>query len=73
MKSGDPCERCGGRVQVVNTRVRGEHRIQYLGCRACGWRPAANKLVIPLRFFEVRATGSTDAVSFPAVSGTMRT
>jgi hypothetical protein len=46
-QSGDPCL-CGGRIHVVNTRILGNTRIRYLGCRRCGFRPANNKVQVPL-------------------------
>ncbi len=41
---------CGGRYWVVDSKVDTElnRRVRYLGCRACGCRPKANKWVIPL-------------------------
>jgi hypothetical protein len=45
MKSGEPCERCGWRLQVVNTRLYfGRLRVRYLGCRKCGYRPPNNRI-----------------------------
>lgn len=50
MKSGDQCPRCDGRLQVVCTRVEGDYRYRWIGCRSCGFRPEDNKRVIPLEF-----------------------
>lgn len=57
-----PCPRCGGHIQVVNTKIVGENRLRYLGCRKCGYRPPQNKLIIPLEYAppQVRATSSID-------------
>lgn len=33
------CERCGHSLQTVNSFVMAGHRVRYLGCRSCGWRP----------------------------------
>ncbi len=35
---------------VINSRVRESHRVQYLGCKRCGYRPPNNKRIIPLTF-----------------------
>lgn len=43
--SGDDCPQCNGRLSIVDSRVRDGHRIRFLGCRSCGHRPEANKLV----------------------------
>jgi len=69
LRSGDPCPECHtGRIQVVNSKVVGESRVQYTGCRRCGFRPVFNKVIIPLQFAprRVRATGSTGTNGKPA-------
>jgi hypothetical protein len=43
-RAGDTCS-CGHYYTVVNTKQVGNVRIQYLGCRNCGKRPAENKSV----------------------------
>ncbi len=52
MMAGDPCP-CGHYLIVVNTKPVGANRVRYLGCRACGFRPADNKVIVPL---EVSST-----------------
>ncbi len=44
-RSGDVCPVCGGRYHVYSTVRVGTRRTRYLRCRACGFRPAANKQV----------------------------
>lgn len=39
------CERCSRRLGVLNTKRIGETRVQYIGCRRCGYRPPDNKRV----------------------------
>jgi len=46
-RSGDPCPRCGRRLQVVNSVRLAGRRVRYLGCRGCNFRPPANKWVVP--------------------------
>ena len=43
---GDPCK-CGGRLVVVNSVPHGRHRVQYLGCPKCSYRPQQNKRTVP--------------------------
>lgn len=47
--TGVPCE-CGGRIVVVKSEKKENinSRIQYLGCRKCGYRPEHNKRVLGL-------------------------
>ncbi len=53
MKSGDTCPQCGDRLQVINTRVVGEHRVRYVGCRTCGFRPPnSSKRDAPSTFYD---------------------
>lgn len=54
--SGDKCPRrkCKGRIQVVDTAVKGDHRIRYLGCRMCGYRPVKNKIIVPIAYAPKR-------------------
>lgn len=68
-QSGDPCLKCSGRLQVVNTKVAGDSRIRYLGCRACGHRPADNIIVIPLEYAPPRKSqlGATSSTDFPGI------
>lgn len=49
MLTGTPCQ-CGGRIVVVKSEVKEKcnSRIQYLGCRKCGFRPEHNKRVLGL-------------------------
>ena len=47
-QSGDTCPKCAGLFAVLNTRIRGETRVRFVGCKSCGYRPPANKIVIPL-------------------------
>ena len=44
-RSGDDCPVCGGRYHVYSTVRVGTRRTRYLRCRACSFRPAANKQV----------------------------
>ena len=47
-RPGDPCPACsGGRIGVLNTRLVLGTRVQYVGCRRCGFRPPRNKLLQP--------------------------
>jgi C4-type Zn-finger protein len=67
----DRCPICGGHMQVVNTKIVGNSRIRYYGCRACGFRPADNKVTVPIQFapprnFRVGATSSTEVDTSPA-------
>ena len=49
VRSGDVCPACcAGYVKVDSTRVRGEWRIQYLHCPACGKTHGKN--LIPLAY-----------------------
>ena len=49
--SGDPCPACkASLLQVINTRVVGEFRRRYIGCRKCGYRPADNVFLVPIEF-----------------------
>lgn len=52
--SGDKCQRCGHYYVVVDTDVRGDNRIRYLGCRKCGHKPEHNKVIVPLRYAPLR-------------------
>ena len=51
-KVGDPCSSCAGRLKILNSRIVGGRRIQYIGCGSCGHRPIRNKVIGPV----VRAT-----------------
>ena len=45
------CPQCGGRFGVVNTKIVGENRVRYFGCKefeTCGFRPEDNKEIVPL-------------------------
>ena len=55
--SGDPCEKCGHRIRVLNSIVLPTNRVRYIGCPVCGWRPSDNKHVVPLRFAPPRSVG----------------
>lgn len=46
---------CGNRFVTIDTKIRGDLRIRYLGCRRCGTKHG--KLVIPLRYAPVRQVG----------------
>jgi DNA-directed RNA polymerase subunit RPC12/RpoP len=50
IQSGLPCPCGSGRIVVVKSEVKKEtkSRIQYLGCRHCGYRPDNNKRVLGL-------------------------
>ncbi len=45
LRSGDPCGNCGGHLTIVDSRVKAGRRIQFLGCRSCGFRPDDNKRI----------------------------
>lgn len=54
-QSGDPCPKCeSGKLIVVDTKVDGNYRLRYLGCRTCGHRPEDNKMVIPVQYAPPR-------------------
>lgn len=56
-QSGDQCPnpQChGGVLVIVQTRVDGEWRNRYLGCRKCGHRPDDNKIVVPAKYAPPR-------------------
>lgn len=55
----DHCQNCGRQLVTVNTQVRGDSRVRYLGCRVCKLRPEDNKRIIPLQYAPRRATSST--------------
>lgn len=45
-RPGDPCPACdSGRLAILNTRLVLGTRVQYVGCRRCGFRPVRNKLL----------------------------
>lgn len=51
MSSGDRCPVCGRRLTVYCTRHIGDSVVRFIGCRrrrgsGCGWRPAANKIIL---------------------------
>lgn len=48
IQTGVPCQCGSGRIVVVKSEVRESSRIQYLGCRKCGYRPDNNKRVLGL-------------------------
>lgn len=50
--SGDKCPRrgCKGRLQVIRTEVHDTHRMRFIGCRECGYRPVKNKLIVPIQY-----------------------
>lgn len=52
---GSDCPQCGGVIRVLNSLILGESRVRYLGCGECGWRPEANKQVVPLEHAPRRA------------------
>ena len=54
-RSGDACPKCAGIIITVNTKVHGNRRVRYLGCRRCGYRPARNKVIL-----QLSATGVTN-------------
>lgn len=45
-RSGDGCSVCGGRLHVYHSHRAGNRRVRYLRCRACGYRPPRNKVVL---------------------------
>lgn len=48
-KTGDRCESCQvGRLYTYKSKTGAAYIVRYLRCRACGHRPADNKLVLPL-------------------------
>jgi len=47
--TGDPCPRCGAPVQVTTTRIVGDFRVRYLGCRRCG-HSTGDKLLVPIAY-----------------------
>jgi len=51
------CPRCKKPFATIDTKVIGEYRHRYLGCRKCKTKPEDNKRVIPLRFAPIRLVG----------------
>lgn len=55
MNTGDKCPKCDtGHMIAINSFIRGEYRIRYLACGACGHRPPNNKVIIPKVFAPFR-------------------
>jgi hypothetical protein len=50
----DACPRCGSILQVVNSKVVGDTRVRYIGCRRCGFRPENNKTLVPAIYAPYR-------------------
>lgn len=48
------CAHCGDVLVVVNSKIQGEFRIRFYGCRRCGHRPDENKQVVPLEYAPPR-------------------
>lgn len=48
------CSQCGAMLQVLNTKIVGDSRIRYYGCRSCGFRPPKNKRIVPLEYAPPR-------------------
>lgn len=48
------CPKCGKPFATLNTQVKGETRVRYVGCRECKVRPDENKVFIPLQFAPKR-------------------
>ena len=67
-KPGDPCP-CGHYLIVVNSKLVGDTRVQYVGCRRCGYRPVGNKVVVPLK---VSSTGDPPEPTTLAYDGTTK-
>lgn len=44
------CPNCGKTFATLNTRVVGDTRIRYVGCRECKVRPKDNKVYVPLQY-----------------------
>lgn len=72
---GDPCEKCGGRLVVRNSKRRNRCQVQYLACGDCGERPAKNKRVVPIheihrrpaRVLSVKHFGPVDPENGPTI------
>lgn len=43
------CPQCGGKIGVTTSRIVGESRERFIGCKEfCGCREVARKVVVPL-------------------------
>lgn len=51
----DSCPNCRQPFATVDTKVVGESRVRYMGCRRCGTK--GDKVIIPLRFAPIRLVG----------------
>lgn len=55
LNAGDKCPNCKrGVIGVLNSKIHGDNRYRYLGCRACNFQPTPNKLIVPLAFAPAR-------------------
>ena len=50
------CAACAGKLTVYCTIANEDTglRTQYLSCDVCNWKPADNKVIVPLEFSPVR-------------------
>lgn len=51
------CPQCKKPFATIDTKVVGDNRIRYSGCRKCKTKPEDNKTVIPLCFAPIRLVG----------------
>lgn len=56
-QSGDACgcNGCVGYLRVANSYVVESTRIRLLACNLCRWRPADNKILVPLQYAPRRS------------------
>jgi ATP-dependent Clp protease protease subunit len=47
------CPKCGKPKKVIDTKVRGDFRVRYLGCRECHCE--RDKVIVPIRYAPRRA------------------
>jgi formate dehydrogenase maturation protein FdhE len=48
------CPKCGADIGVTSTRISGENRVRYLGCKGCRCKELKSKQVVPLKYAPPR-------------------
>lgn len=49
------CPKCRKPFATIDTKVRGETRVRYMGCRECGTK--GEKVCVPLKYAPIRLVG----------------